>query len=147
MSQKKKKIKPKQAKFLMLYAETSNLADSYIQAGYKPGSRASASECGRQLLRRLEDSLDYKEILASRGVDEGYIAEKIKELLDCDDKHVKARVLAFLTKCVGWQKDELDVPQGVEIVIMRRHGKVDPENVVDPSRKGQLPMKPITIKE
>lgn len=129
---KKQKIKPRQMKFLQKYVELGDLGKAYIAAGYAPKNKHVASECGRQLLERLDNLLDYREIFETVGLTERHLAEKAKDLLDGDDKHVAARTLAVLTKCLGWQREVIGLEEGAEIVIAcRRQAASQPASADD----------------
>lgn len=117
---KKQKIKPRQMKFLQKYAELGDLGKAYLAAGYAPKNKHVASECGRQLLERLDSSMDYREIFETVGLTERFLADKMKQLLTCGDRQVEARTMAVVTKCVGWQREIVGLDEGAEIVIMAR---------------------------
>ncbi len=62
------KLKPKQMKFLEAYAKTGDYAKSYLAAGYKCKTKDSARTAGSRLLRKLDENMDYREILDSVGL-------------------------------------------------------------------------------
>jgi phage terminase small subunit len=55
------KLDPKHRKFLDLYLETGNIADSYVGAGYQCSSD-SACAGGSRLLRKLDEELNHLEV-------------------------------------------------------------------------------------
>ncbi len=114
---KQVKLKPKEMRFLEEYAKCGNHADAYLAAGYKVKSREVARTCGSRLLRRLDESMDYREILDAVGLTDRRLAEGLNILIDHKDARVRVQALALATKCKGWQKDDLDAPRGAVIVI------------------------------
>ncbi len=136
MEQKRPKRKRKNVRhtrFLMNLANGMDIGDSYLQAGFNPKSKENASKCGSELLKKLESSMDYREILASRGVTEGKVAEVMKELLTNEDAHVRARTLAIATKCLGWQREIVPENELADIIILKRtypKGRKDAEGEV-----------------
>ncbi|MDD5450909.1 MAG: hypothetical protein PHT49_03330 [Desulfovibrionales bacterium] len=116
----KKKIKPRQMKFLQKYVELGDLGKAYVAAGYTAKNKHSASQGGSMMLKKLDKLMDYREIFDSIGLTERFLAEKMKDLLSSPDQQVAARTLAVATKCIGWQREIIGLDEGSEIVIMTR---------------------------
>jgi len=114
---KKVKLKPKEMRFLEEYAKCGNHADAYLAAGYKVKSREVARTCGSRLLRRLDESMDYREILDAVGLTDRRLAEGLNILIDHKDARVRVQALALATKCKGWQLDRQEIPRGITVVI------------------------------
>jgi hypothetical protein len=136
------KLKPRERKFLEEYAKCGNHADAYLAAGYKVKSREVARTCGSRLLRRLDESMDYREVLESVGLSDRRLATALDMLIDHKDARVRVQALALAAKCKGWQKDDQAPPQGVTIIIPR-HFTSEIEG--DAPIPVQAPMKPRQI--
>jgi hypothetical protein len=135
MERKKKKLRPKEMKFLEFYAQNGDAADAYIAAGYKVKSREVARTCGSRLLRKIDGNMDYMEILETVGLTDRRVAEVMKDLIDHPDPKVRVQALNIATKVKGWQREFLDVDQGQEIIILRRR----PEKIGAGHSREQFP--------
>lgn len=136
------KLKPKQMKFLEEYAKTGDHAKSYLAAGYKAKTKESARVSGYRLLRKLDESMDYREVLDSVGLTDRKLAMALDMLIDHKDARVRVQALALAAKCKGWQKDDQAPPQGVTIIIPRRY----PDEIEgDKPIQVQAPVKPRQI--
>lgn len=114
------KLKPRHRKFLEEYAKTGDYAKSYLAAGYKAKTKDSARTAGSRLLRKLDENMDYREVLDSVGLTDRRLATALAMLVDYKDARVRVQALALAAKCKGWQKEDTAPPQGVTIVINRR---------------------------
>jgi len=126
----KSKLRPKEMRFLEEYAKCGNHADAYLAAGYKVKSREVARTAGSRLLRRLDENMDYREILDSVGLTDRRLATALDMLVDHKDARVRVQALALATKCKGWQEHDQIPFQGVTIVINRMHTDEMEENKV-----------------
>ncbi len=120
MTEKMKKLRPREFKSLEEYARTGNHADAYIAAGYKVKSREVARTCGSRLLRRLDENMDYREVLEAVGLTDRRVAEVMRGLVEHPDAKVRVQALNIATRCLGWQKETIDPGAGAEIIIVRR---------------------------
>jgi len=120
MEPKKRRFKPKEVKFLEEYAKMGDHASAYLAAGYRSKSRESARTSGYRLLRKLDGSMGYREILESVGLTDRRVAEAMKALIDHPDPRVRVQALNIATKCLGWQKDEAPQNFGFQIIIGAR---------------------------
>ena len=120
MDSKKKKLRPKEVKFLEEYAKTGDHANAYISAGFKVKSQEVARVSGYRLLRKIDERMEYREVLEAVGLTDRRVAEVMRELMEHEDPKVRVQALNIATRCLGWQKETLDVAQGAEIVILRR---------------------------
>ena len=64
--------------------------------------------------------MDYREVLEAVGLTDRRVAEVMRELMEHEDPKVRVQALNIATRCFGWQKESLDVPEGAEIIILRR---------------------------
>ncbi len=120
MTEKRTKLRPREIRFLEEYAKTGDHAQAYVSAGFRAKSREVARVSGYRLLRKIDESMDYREVLEAVGLTDRRVAEIMKELMEHEDPKVRVQALNIATRCLGWQKETLDVPQGAEIVIVRR---------------------------
>ena len=141
-TKKRKRIPVRHIKFLEEYGKCGNLAEAYVAAGYKAKSKHSASQCGSQLLKKLDQDRDFLEIFNQVGLGDREIATIMSSLLRHKDPRIQAQTLNIATRCKGWQKDMLDVAPGATIVIgVKKEGKKEiAEKEKKPIEKG-----PITV--
>ncbi len=114
---KQMKLKPKQMKFLEEYAKTGDYATSYLTAGYKAKTKESARTAGSRLLRKIDENMDYREVLESVGLTDRRLATALDMLIDHKDARVRVQALTLATKCKGWQQDHREIPRGITVVI------------------------------
>lgn len=98
-----KRLNPKHRKFLGLYLETGNIANSYIGAGYQC-SGASACVAGSRLLRKLDKDLNHLEVFEEEGLTVRSVARRLKELMSGENDSVAVRAMGVITKCMGLQR-------------------------------------------
>jgi hypothetical protein len=93
-----KKLRPKEIRFLEEYARTGDHAQAYLTAGFRVKSREVARVNGYRLLRKLDERMDYKEILAAVGLSDRRVAEVMKHLVEHEDPKVRVQALHIATK-------------------------------------------------
>jgi hypothetical protein len=136
------KLKPKQMKFLEAYAKTGDYAKSYLSAGYRCKTKDAARTAGSRLLRKLDENMDYREVLDSVGLTDRKLATALDMLIDHKDARVRVQALALATKCKGWQRDDQAPPVGVTIIVKR----TQPDEIdEDAPIQVQAPAKPRQI--
>jgi hypothetical protein len=146
--QLRNRLTAKELRFLQLVAEGKTHTDAYLESGHKAATRELAGKYAYVLMKRCEAKVDREEIFRMAGLSDMEVAHNLQDLMTHKDPHVRARILAVITKCKGWQKEVLDVPEGVAIAIVRKGTKVEPENVKDPTTElGKQAPKAITIKD
>lgn len=144
---KRKNLTKKEMHFLTLVSEGKTQTEAYLESGHTAKTRELAGKYAYVLMKRCESKLDKKEIFTMAGLSDVEVATSLEELMNHKDPHVRARILAVITKCKGWQETVLDVPEGVAIAIVRKSSKVEPENVQDPTADKTKKLTAITIKE
>ena len=139
-----RKLKPKEIKFLEAYAETGDHAGAYMLAGYKARTKESARVASYALLRRLERSTDYKDILRDVGISDYRLATAIKALINHADPRVQAQGVAIAARVKGWMADRIEAARGAQILIVQQGGGV----AVAEADGGTLPkvqLKPVAM--
>jgi phage terminase small subunit len=117
--EKPTKLKPKQIKFLEEYAKDGDKIRAYLAAGYKAKTEESARVSATRLLQKIDENIDYREVLHTVGLNDRRVAEALKEMVEHKDARVRVQALNIVTKILGWQKDEPEVPKGVTIMIVQ----------------------------
>jgi phage terminase small subunit len=117
--EKPTKLKPKQVKFLEEYAKDGDKIKAYLAAGYKAKTEKSARVSATRLLQKFDETMDYKKTLRSVGLNDRRVAEALKEMVEHKDARVRVQALNIVTKILGWQRDEPEVPKEVQIVVVR----------------------------
>jgi hypothetical protein len=145
MSEKRTKLKPKEIRFLESYARLKDPADAYVAAGYKVKSREVARTCGSRLLRRLDATIDYREIMDRVGLTDRRLAEAMKELIEDPDPKVRVQALNIATKVKGWQRESLDLNPGAEIIIVHTRPDFLPGQTDAGNRQEIQVAKPIAL--
>jgi len=114
-------LKPREEKFLEAYAQTGKHAEAYLAAGYKVKNREVARVSGYRLLRRICETIGYRETMDNVGLDDLRLAEVLKALVEHEDPKIQVPAVNIATKCRGWQRDTLDLGQGAQIIIVQQH--------------------------
>lgn len=115
-------LNPRHRKFLDLYLKTGDIGKSYIGAGYQC-SGASACVAGSRLLRKLDKDLGPLEIFEEEGLTVRSVARRLNELINGKNEAVAVRAIGITTKCLGLQKDNLNINSGFQIVITGQNYK------------------------
>jgi phage terminase small subunit len=89
--EKKTKLKPKQIKFLEEYAKDGNKIRAYLAAGYKATTEESARASATRLLRTIDETIDYREVLHTVGLNDRRVAEALKEMVEHSDARVRVQ--------------------------------------------------------
>ena len=115
---------------------------AYLAAGYRSKSRESARTSGYRLLRKLDESMGYREILESVGLTDRRVAEAMKALIDHPDPRVRVQALNIATKCLGWYEETQNVNLGFQVII----GGREPAQVQGSQEPIKIaPKKPIAL--
>jgi phage terminase small subunit len=117
--EKPTKLKPKQIKFLEEYAKDGDKIRAYLAAGYKATTEESARVSATRLLQKIDENIDYREVLHTVGLNDRRVAEALKEMVEHKDARVRVQALNITTKILGWQREEPEVPKGVQIVVVQ----------------------------
>jgi phage terminase small subunit len=117
ISMKKGTFNRKQLKFLEEYITTGNPAKAYLAAGYKSKTMETARTSGYRLLRKLDETMDYRGILETVGLTDRRVAEVMKGLVDHPDPRVRVQALNIATKCLGWYEETQNVNLGFQVII------------------------------
>ncbi len=137
-----RKLRPKEMKFLEEFAKTGDHASAYMAAGYKTKTRESARVASYALLRRLEQSNDYREILREVGLSDYRLANAIKALIEHSDPRIQAQGVAIAAKVKGWMADRTEASKGVQIIIVRQ-GAAVPE--AEDTHLTKVQVKPVAL--
>ena len=141
-------LRPKEVLFWEEYTKRGNHADAYMAAGYKVKSREVARTAGSRLLRRLDENMDYREVLDSVGLTNRHLAQVLKKAVNSDDERIQVGAVGIATKVKGWQRDDPGVQQGAQMIIVQNLSKEDLEAddpVADDGLAKTRTMKPIQI--
>jgi hypothetical protein len=130
MSEKMKKLKPRERKFLESYAQTGNHAEAYLASGYKVNSWEVARVNGYRLLRRLFETMDYRQTMDNVGLDDLRLAEILKALGKHEDPKIRVPAVNIATKCRGWQRDNIEIGAGAQILILQSR----PQDAIDQAK-------------
>lgn len=105
--------------------EESPLVIATYLAGYEVGdSDEDRITLGNAVLRKWQEKVDHKQVMASVGVTPEFVARQLKQIMESsmfDTCRVTAANIA--SKCLDMQKNTLEVGKGVELVIKRSKGK------------------------
>ena len=109
-----------------------------------------ARHVGAIIIQRIDETLDFKSILASEGITDRSLSVKASQLLNSNKDNIKAVVLNTLSKALGWQRDTIDIDQGSDIIIIRRAATPDspqPSDTIQPqgynSQKDSIDITPL----
>jgi len=130
----KDQLTQKELRFIELYLLGEHSVDKAMElAGYEGYHPHSLYRLGRKIVQKYEQSGgDARKILRSVGVGEVQVAKKILELMNDSSKNVQLRATELAAKCLGMTKENVEIAQGIQIVIKTPDGKI-----VQPTPAGQ----------
>ncbi len=119
MSEKQKKLRSKEIRFLELCVETGDFADAYLRSGFKAESREIALVKAQRLLARIDAAADYREIFRQL-VPSPYLAAHMSHMaFRARDPNLRHRGQKLIADCLGWtEKKEQPPGGGFEINIL-----------------------------
>ena len=144
MDRKNKKLRPREVKFLEEYAQTGNHAEAFIKAGFRAKNNESARVSAYALLRKLDDKMEYREILDAVGLSDRRVAEAIKALVEHPDPRVQAQGVAIAARVKGWMADRIEAPRGAQILIVQQGGSVAAAEA-DGGTSPKVQLKPVAL--
>ena len=119
MKEKKKKLRPKEMRFLELCVQTGDLAEAYLTAGFKAESREEALVKAQRLLARIDESVEFTEIFRQLAPSPFLAAHMSDLAFRAKDPNLRHRGQKLLADCLGWtEKKEQPPGRGFEINIL-----------------------------
>jgi hypothetical protein len=141
----KPKIKPKIQKFLQLRAEGLSLAKAYLGSGYKAATENAAAVAAHKLLKIINESMHYRDIIASY-IPKTHIFEHVNDLMDSNDERVSVTATQLASKISGMLEPDIGAGQGQSIIIVQQ--RVDPDVIdTEESPTKSITSKPLQLKE
>lgn len=120
MSGKRRKIRPKEMRFLELCVQTGDFAEAYIKAGFKVNSREDdAWVKAKRLLAKLDAAWDYREIFHQLAPSPFFAAHTCAVAFKAKDPNLRLRGQRLIADCLGWtEKKEQPAGAGFQINIL-----------------------------
>ncbi len=144
MNQSAAKLKPKERKFLENVVQGMNNTDAYLAAGYKCRTRESAGTLGSRKLKELMARMGYEEV-GEEYLPKHELWAHIKRLCNSGNIRVDVQAVNIATKVKGWQRDNLDMLAGAEIVILHRRPDLLVTGEEADDQPKQIQTKPVAL--
>lgn len=130
------KLSVREQTFLDNYFEGMPMPEALRKAGFTAKSEFTLKGIASRALRKYDRLKDHREVFNDIGFSPRVMVEQLMNLaMNAKSETAKVQALNIATKCLGMQRESLDIEQGAEVIIMRKHVVPETKRVISVTKE------------